>query len=144
MSKIHLKKGKAESLLAKKLWNLGYRYRLNYRKLPGSPDIALTKFKIAIFIDGEFWHGQNWKGRKQRLKSNKEYWIEKIEENIARDERNNANLINMGWYVIRFWEKDVLKNPLSCIQQVISIVSLQSLDIIATLPELDFTEKKEE
>lgn len=65
MSNVKLKKGKAETLLAKQLWNKGYRYRLNYKKLPGSPDIVLTKFKIAIFVDGEFWHGYNWNEKNQ-------------------------------------------------------------------------------
>lgn len=120
MSKVHLKKGKAETVLAKMLWHLGYRYRLNYKKLPGSPDIALLKSKVAIFVDGEFWHGQNWAERKIKLKSNKDYWIEKIEENMARDKRNNSSLVDLGWIVIRFWEKDVLKSPEACIQKILS------------------------
>lgn len=120
MSKVHLKKGKAETVLAKMLWHLGYRYRLNYKKLPGSPDIALLKSKVAIFVDGEFWHGQNWAERKIKLKSNKDYWIEKIEENISRDKRNNSSLVDLGWIVIRFWEKDVLKSPEACIQKILS------------------------
>lgn len=120
MSKVHLKRGKAETVLAKMLWHLGYRYRLNYKKLPGSPDIALLKSKVAIFVDGEFWHGQNWAERKIKLKSNKDYWIEKIEENISRDKRNNSSLVDLGWCVIRFWEKDVLKSPEICIQKILS------------------------
>ena len=120
MSKVHLKRGKAETILAKMLWRLGYRYRLNYRKLPGSPDIALTTNKVVIFVDGEFWHGQNWGERKIKLKSNKAYWIEKIEENIARDKRNNSSLADLGWIVIRFWEKEVLKSPEICIQKILS------------------------
>ena len=122
MSKIHLKKGEAETLLAKKLWGLGYRYRLNYRRLPGSPDIAITRLKVAIFVDGGFWHGQNWEERKVKLKSNRDYWIEKIEENMARDRRNNESLSEMGWVVIRFWEKEVLKDPDLCVQKIWSIV----------------------
>lgn len=122
MANVHLKRGKAETLLAKRLWHLGYRYRLNYRKLPGSPDIVITRYRIAVFVDGEFWHGQNWENRKQNLKSNKDYWIEKIEENIARDKRNNDSLSEMGWQVIRFWEKDVLKNTETCIQSILSLI----------------------
>ena len=122
MANVQLKRGKAEVLLAKKLWHLGYRYRLNYRRLPGSPDIAITGLKIAIFIDGEFWHGQNWDERKVKLKSNRDYWIEKIEENIARDKRNNEALSIMGWKVFRFWEKEVLKAPDSCAQKVLSFI----------------------
>ena len=72
MGQVHLKGGKAETTLAKALWHEGYRYRRNYKKLPGSPDIAITKYKVAIFVDGEFWHGQDWENRKAKLKSNRE------------------------------------------------------------------------
>lgn len=122
MANVHLKRGKAETMLAKRLWHLGYRYRLNHRKLPGSPDIAITTRKVAIFVDGEFWHGENWEERKQRLKSNRSYWIEKIEENIARDKRNNDALAGLGWSVIRFWEKEVLKDPDGCIEKIIALI----------------------
>lgn len=122
MANIHLKRGYAEVLLAKRLWHLGYRYRLNHRKLPGSPDIAITRSKVAVFIDGEFWHGKDWEARKQKLKANRDYWIEKIEENIARDKRNDATLIETGWRVIRFWEKDVLKNTDACLQKILSLI----------------------
>ena len=97
MSKVRLKRGTAETMFAKSLWHSGIRYRCNYKTLPGSPDIAITKHHIAIFIDGEFWHGKDWEKRKQRLKSNREYWIEKIEENMARDQRNDFELRAMGW-----------------------------------------------
>ena len=89
MSKIKLKGGKAETILAKALWQQGYRYRKNDKRLPGSPDIAILKHHIAVFVDGEFWHGKDWETRKERLKRNREYWIEKIEENMARDLRND-------------------------------------------------------
>lgn len=108
MSKVKLKNGVAETLLAKRLWHLGYRYRKNDKRLPGSPDIAILKYHIAIFVDGEFWHGKDWEARKTRLKKNREYWIEKIEENIARDMRVDAELNTLGWRVLRYWEKDVL------------------------------------
>ena len=119
MGKVHLKGGKAETSLAKYLWHQGYRYRKNYKKLPGSPDIALTKYKIAVFVDGEFWHGHDWENRKLKLKTNRDYWIEKIEENIARDKRNDKILLEMGWTPIHFWEKDVNKRFEECAQAVI-------------------------
>ncbi len=122
MANVRLKRGKAETMLAKRLWHAGYRYRLNYRKLPGSPDIAITKHKVAVFVDGEFWHGQNWDERKPKLKSNREYWIEKIEENIARDKRNNDSLDKQGWSVIRFWEKEVLKDLDGCVEKIITLI----------------------
>lgn len=77
MSHVRLKKGIAETNLSKSLWHQGIRYRRNYKKLPGSPDIAITKYKIAVFIDGEFWHGYDWENRKNRSVSNRDYWIEK-------------------------------------------------------------------
>lgn len=118
MARVHLKQGKAETALAKALWHSGYRYRLNYRKLPGSPDIAITKYKLAIFIDGEFWHGYDWEKRKTKLKSNREYWIEKIEENIARDRRNDILLEEIGWITVHFWEKEIKKDLVGCIQVI--------------------------
>lgn len=118
MSRVKLKNGKAEQILAKALWHKGYRYRLNYKKLPGSPDIAITKHKIAIFVDGEFWHGKDWETRKPKLKKNREYWIEKIEENIARDKKVNREIENLGWKPIRIWSKEILVNTDYCIKDV--------------------------
>lgn len=118
MSKVKLKNGTAEQLLAKRLWHLGYRYRKNDKRLPGSPDIAITKYKIAVFVDGEFWHGKDWETRKQRLKRNREYWIEKIEENMARDKRNDTLLIQQEWIPIHFWEKEVLKDLQKCVTEI--------------------------
>lgn len=122
MSKVRLKNGKAETVLAKRLWHEGYRYRRNYKNLPGSPDIALTTYKIAVFVDGEFWHGENWEERKTKLKHNREYWIEKIEENMARDKRVDGQLQEMGWITIHFWEKQVLKHTDECLQVVLELI----------------------
>lgn len=122
MSRVRLRKGRAEVALAKALWRRGVRYRYNFRKLPGSPDIAITKHRIAVFIDGEFWHGYDWERRKQRLKSNKEYWIEKIEENIARDKRNDVLLEKQGWRVLHFWEKDVKKYLDGCVNDILAVI----------------------
>lgn len=120
MAKVKLKNGTAEQLLAKRLWHLGYRYRKNEKRLPGSPDIAITKYQIAIFVDGEFWHGKDWESRKERLKRNRTYWIEKIEENIARDERVDQELRAQGWIPLHFWEKDVLKDVDLCLDEILS------------------------
>lgn len=119
MSRVHLKGGTAEVLLAKSLWKKGVRYRKNYKQLPGSPDIAITSKKIAIFVDGEFWHGKDWEQRKKRLSKNREYWIQKIEENMRRDKRDDELLRKDGWIVLHFWEKDVLKNIDYCEQVVL-------------------------
>lgn len=128
MSKIKLKGGKAETLFAKALWHQGYRYRKNYKKLPGSPDIAVLKHHIAIFVDGEFWHGKDWDTRKERLKRNREYWIEKIEENMARDLRNDQLLLEAGWTPIHFWEKEVIKNLPGCVAGIEEMVLAQMMD----------------
>ena len=125
MSNVALKGGKAETMLAKALWAQGVRYRKNYRCLPGSPDIAIITSKIAVFVDGEFWHGENWEERKEKLKSNRDYWIEKIEENIARDKRNDAKLIEQGWTPIHFWEKEVKKDLDHCVHIIIDAIQVQ-------------------
>ena len=130
MARVSLKGGKSEVALAKALWNQGVRYRKNYKAVPGSPDIAITKTKVAVFIDGEFWHGEDWENRKKKLKSNREYWIEKIEENMARDQRNDKLLIEMGWLPIHFWEKEVKKDLDGCVNKVIDAMQIQYANII--------------
>ena len=124
MANVSLKGGKSESALAKALWHIGIRYRKNFKELPGSPDIAITKYQIAIFVDGEFWHGHDWENRKEKLKSNKEYWIEKIEENIARDKRNDILLKEQGWIPLHFWEKEVKKDLDGCVNRVIDLMQI--------------------
>ena len=123
MSKVRLKNGKAETILAKKIWHKGYRYRRNYKKLPGSPDVSILRYRVAVFVDGEFWHGENWEERKAKLKHNREYWIEKIEENMARDKRVDAQLKELGWLPIHFWEKQVLKNTDECVNTILELIN---------------------
>ncbi len=109
-----------ELLLRKALWKHGYRYRKNYKKLPGKPDIAITKYKVAIFCDSEFFHGKDWSEQSERLKksNNSEYWINKISGNIERDVRIDRELASLGWRVVRFWGKDIKKNIDECIKAV--------------------------
>lgn len=120
MSHIRSKDTSIEVKLRKELWHKGYRYRKNYKKLPGSPDIALTKHKIAIFCDSEFFHGKDWEVLKARLEkgSNPEYWIKKIERNRDRDVENDKKLLFLGWTVIHFWGKDILRNTEECIRVI--------------------------
>lgn len=127
MSKIRSTGGKAETILAKALWHEGIRYFKNYKKLPGKPDIAITKYKVAVFVDGEFWHGYDWENTKtKRIRTNREYWIPKIEKNIERDRVVNKELENLGWVVIRFWEKhEVLKDTQECVGKILTAVSQQ-------------------
>lgn len=140
MSKVKLKGGKAETLLAKALWHQGYRYRKNDKKLPGSPDIAILKHRIAVFVDGEFWHGKDWGHRKTRLKSNREYWIEKIEENMARDLRNDQLLTQAGWIPIHFWEKEVIKNLPVCVTEIEEAILARLIDSTDDLEPVDYEE----
>lgn len=123
MSKVKLKRNTAETKLAKALWHKGYRYRLNYKPLPGSPDIVITKYKIAIFVDGEFWHGKDFEEKKKKLKRNKDYWIEKIEENMKRDLYNDALLRQQDWCVVHFWSQDVIKYTDYCIDEIEYLIS---------------------
>lgn len=110
MSKIRGKNTKPELAFRKALWAAGYRYRIDYKKLIGKPDVLLKKYKTAIFIDGEFWHGYNWDERKAKIKSNREFWIAKIERNIQRDKEVNQELKKLGYTVFRFWQKEIDKN----------------------------------
>ena len=104
MQHIRSNNTKIEEILRKALWNKGYRYRKNFKDLPGKPDIVITKYKIAIFCDGEFFHGKDWEVLKQRLENsnNSEYWINKISKNMHHDDQVNKELMFMGWTVIRF------------------------------------------
>lgn len=122
MKALSHKKSKVESILAKALWHKGYRYRLNYKKLPGTPDIALTKYRIAIFVDGEFWHGKDFVKTKEKLKNNRDYWLAKIEENIQRDIKNDNLLRQMEWIPIHFWSKDVIQYTELCIEEIQEII----------------------
>jgi DNA mismatch endonuclease (patch repair protein) len=105
-------------LLRKALWHQGIRYRKNLKTLPGKPDIAITKYKIAVFCDGEFWHGKNWESGKNKIRENSDYWIAKIEKNISRDNAIERKLANMGWVVLRFWGNDIKKNLNGCVNDI--------------------------
>ncbi|MDB5122548.1 MAG: very short patch repair endonuclease [Mucilaginibacter sp.] len=122
MSKIKSNNTKAEVLLRKSVWKLGYRYRIHISTLPGKPDIVFKSKKIVIFIDGEFWHGYKWDEKKTKIKSNKDYWIKKIERNIERDIQNQRTLSKMGYVVIRFWEHEVKKELETCLKKILDIL----------------------
>ncbi len=120
MQHIKSKDTKIEICLRKALWQKGFRYRKNYKGLPGKPDIVLTKYKIAIFCDSEFFHGKDWEEQKKRLEKaeNGKFWIEKISHNMERDSENDRKLRFAGWTVIRFWGKDIIKNTDECIRVI--------------------------
>lgn len=134
MSKIHSQDTTIELQLRKALWHKGYRYRKNYKALPGSPDIVLTKYKIAIFCDGEFFHGKDWEILKLRLEKGKnpDYWIKKIERNRERDWENDKKLLFFGYTVIHFWGKDILKHTEECIQTIEESIWDNKFDDIET------------
>ncbi len=120
MSRIRGKDTSIEVVLRKALWSKGYRYRKNYKGLPGRPDIALIKYKIAVFCDSEFFHGKDWESLKSKLASgsNSDYWIPKIQRNIERDIEKDKLLRSLGWRVIHFWGKDILDNTDECVKVI--------------------------
>ena len=126
MSRVKLKGNVPETMLAKCLWQRGYRYKRNDRSLPGSPDIAILKYKIAVFVDGEFWHGKDFYDGKVR--ANMSYWNEKIKENIERDSRNDALLRTIEWYPVHFWSRDVIKNTEACADEIEYLISNYNID----------------
>ena len=138
MSKIKGSNTKIEIALRKALWNKGYRYRKNYKALPGRPDIALTKYKIAIFCDSEFFHGKDWDILKPRLEKgkNSDYWVKKIERNKQRDIEKDQALQYLGWTVIHFWGKDILKNPEECVRVIEEIIFEQKMETVEIEEEI--------
>ncbi|MDE7324911.1 MAG: very short patch repair endonuclease [Lachnospiraceae bacterium] len=120
MSHIRSQDTSIERLLRKALWKKGYRYRKNYKVLPGSPDIVLTKYKIAIFCDSEFFHGKDWEILKMRLQkgSNPDFWIKKIERNQARDWENDKKLLYLGYTVFHFWGQDIKIHTEECLKAI--------------------------
>lgn len=120
MKKIRSKDTSIEIKLRKILWHKGYRYRKNYKLLPGSPDIVLTKYKIAIFCDSEFFHGKDWNVLKLRLEkgNNPDYWIKKIERNRTRDWENDKKLLFLDYTILHFWGQDILKHTDECLQAI--------------------------
>lgn len=119
MRAVKSKDTKPEVILCKALWKLGYRYRKNNKTVFGKPDLTFKKYKLAVFIDSEFFHGKDWEIRKHEIKSNQDFWHKKIERNIERDKEVNEFLFNSGWKVVRFWDKQVTKNLDDCVSKII-------------------------
>lgn len=123
MSKIRSKGTKPEKLLKKALWYAGIRYKTPKNTLHGKPDISLKKHKLVIFVDGAFWHGYDWEKRKHAIKSNREFWIAKIERNIQRDQEINAYYRSKGWTVLRFWDFEVKGELGVCLLSVFKVLN---------------------
>lgn len=115
---------RCELILRRELWSRGCRYRLDVGDLPGRPDIVFTRARLAIFCDGDFWHGKDWPRRKEKLArgSNPGYWIAKIERNMERDLGVSAQLRDAGWIVLRFWESEIRKDLDNVCELIVDIL----------------------
>ena len=115
---------RCELILRRALWRQGCRFRVDVKSLPGRPDLVFTKAKVAIFCDGDFWHGKDWPSRKARLAkgNNPEYWIGKIQRNMERDLAVSAELRNLGFIVLRFWESEIRKDLDSVCELILQIL----------------------
>ena len=130
MKAIRSKDTSIELILRKALWHKGFRYRKNYKALPWTPDIVITKYRIAIFCDSEFFHGKDWEELKLRLEngSNSTYWIKKITRNMERDKENEQALRFREWTVLRFWGEDIRKHTDDCVRAVEEAVWEQKIN----------------
>ncbi|TWR24004.1 very short patch repair endonuclease [Mucilaginibacter achroorhodeus] len=129
MSKIKGKNTTPEVLIRKALTAVNVRYRLHNKGLPGNPDISSKKYRLAIFIDGEFWHGFNWQIKKNKIATNRAFWIPKIERNMQRDEENNKRLGELGYTVFRFWDREIKTDLEACVTRVVNYIrALKKVD----------------
>lgn len=114
-----------EKLIRSILWRMGLRFRKHVTSLPGKPDIVFRRARVAVFCDGDFWHGRNWKKQKSKLRqgTNAEYWVSKIKSNKERDRQNNALLAAEGWYILRLWETDIKQDPQATANLIKKVVS---------------------
>lgn len=111
-----------EIKLRKELWSRGVHYRKNCNSVYGRPDLAFIGKKVAVFCDSEFWHGYEWEKNKEKIGSNRGYWIPKIERNMSRDKEVNEKLTSDGWTVIRFWGREIQRNVSGCADQIIAVL----------------------
>ena len=120
MQRIRSTDTKPEVLLRKALWHRGVRYRKNYKELPGTPDIAITKYRIAVFVDGGFWHARGHEENPgEQIQTNSSFWIKKLKRNVERDKEVNQALLEMGWLVLRYWDSDVNKDCDACVKDIL-------------------------
>ena len=129
MQRVRNKDSQIELKLRRTLWHAGYRYRKNVRSIFGCPDIVFLRLKIAIFCDSEFWHGYDWENRKHDFKSRQDFWIPKIERNIARDREVNEHLTAEGWLVLRFFGNEIKRNVDKCVRIVAEAVERRKSEV---------------
>jgi DNA mismatch endonuclease Vsr len=130
---------KIERILAKLLWKNGFRYRKNDKTVFGKPDFIIKKYKIAIFCDGEFWHGKDWDVRKKDHKTNKKFWYDKIERNIERDKEVNKKLKKQNWIIFRFWETEIEKYPEKCMTKIKRKIAENNRKLVAVKSKISNT-----
>ena len=121
MQSVHNKDSQIELTLRRELWRRKLRYRKNVNHIFGKPDIAFIGLKIAVFVDSEFWHGYDWQNKQSEIKSNRDFWIPKIERNMQRDLEVTERLQSDGWTVIRVWGNDIKKDVVSVADRIESV-----------------------
>ena len=119
MSRVKNRDTDLEVLIRSELHKCGFRFSKNVRSLPGSPDIVFKSAKVAVFLDGDFWHGYRFNEWKNSLS---EFWQKKIQINRDRDRRNFRKLRGMGWTVIRLWKHEIKSDPFKCIDKILSAI----------------------
>jgi DNA mismatch endonuclease (patch repair protein) len=129
MSRVRSKDSAIEIMLRQELWKRGLRYRKNVTRVFGKPDIVFGKYKIAVFCDSEFWHGHDWERRKNDFKTNRDFWIPKIERNMQRDREVNEHLANEGWAVLRFWGDDIRDDVAGCADAIEEAINRAKGDV---------------
>ena len=129
MQRICNKDSQIELKLRRALWHAGFRYRKNLRSVFGCPDVFFLRLKIAVFCDSEFWHGFDWENRKHDFKSRQDFWIPKIERNMARDREVNEHLQAQGWKVLRFFGKQIQRNVDECVRIIAQTVAARKLEM---------------
>lgn len=122
MKAVKNKGSKIETMLQIELWHRGLRYRKNVKTVYGKPDIAFIGKKVAVFCDSEFFHGYDWENKNKEIKSNRDFWIPKIEKNMARDKAVTEKLKSDGWIVLRFWGNEIKRNLSQCADKIESVV----------------------
>lgn len=118
MRNVHSKDSQIELALRRELWSRKLRYRKNVNHIFGKPDIAFIGLKIAVFVDSEFWHGYDWQNKQSEIKSNRDFWVHKIERNMQRDQEVTDRLQSDGWTVIRVWGKDIKRDVVSVADRI--------------------------
>ncbi len=120
MSRVRRKDTNIEKIVRSELHKRGFRFRKHVKYLPGTPDLVFTRIKIAVFLDGDFWHGYRLPKWEHKLQY---FWKDKIRKNRERDQKNFRKLRRMDWKVIRIWQHEIEKDLDSCVERIISAIN---------------------